>query len=49
MKADIYQNITDQVVSELEKGVRPRLKPWAPDMIFRFTLGNRLARSQLTR
>jgi antirestriction protein ArdC len=25
MKADIYQKITDQIVSELEKGVRPWL------------------------
>jgi antirestriction protein ArdC len=28
MKADIYRRITDQIVSELEKGVRPWLKPW---------------------
>ena len=28
MKADIYQKITDQIVSELEKGVRPWLQPW---------------------
>jgi antirestriction protein ArdC len=28
MKADIYQRITDQIVCELEKGVRPWLKPW---------------------
>jgi antirestriction protein ArdC len=28
MKADIYQRITDQIVSELEKGVRPWMKPW---------------------
>jgi antirestriction protein ArdC len=28
MKTDIYQRITDQIVSELEKGVRPWLKPW---------------------
>jgi antirestriction protein ArdC len=28
MKADVYQKITDQIVSELEKGVRPWLKPW---------------------
>jgi hypothetical protein len=28
MKADIYQKITDQIVSELEKGVRPmRIDP----------------------
>jgi len=28
MKTDIYQRITDQIVSELEKGVRSWLKPW---------------------
>ena len=28
MKTDVYQKITDQIVSELEKGVRPWLKPW---------------------
>jgi len=28
MKTDIYQRITDQIVSELEKGVRPWMKPW---------------------
>jgi hypothetical protein len=28
MKADIYQRITDQIICELEKGVRPWLKPW---------------------
>ena len=28
MKKDIYSKITDQIVSELEKGVRPWLKPW---------------------
>ena len=28
MKADINQRITDQIVCELEKGVRPWLKPW---------------------
>ena len=28
MKADIYQKITDQIVRELDKGVRPWLKPW---------------------
>ena len=27
MKPDIYQRITDQIVGELEKGVRPWLKP----------------------
>jgi antirestriction protein ArdC len=28
MRVDVYQRITDQIVSELEKGVRPWLKPW---------------------
>jgi len=28
MKTDIYQRITDQIVQELEKGVRPWLQPW---------------------
>ena len=28
MRADVYQKITDQIVSELEKGVRPWFKPW---------------------
>jgi antirestriction protein ArdC len=28
MRTDVYQRITDQIVSELEKGVRPWLKPW---------------------
>ncbi len=28
MKADVYQRITDQIVCELEKGVRPWTKPW---------------------
>lgn len=28
MKADIYQRITDQIVRELESGVRPWIKPW---------------------
>jgi antirestriction protein ArdC len=28
MKADIYRKITDQIVSELEKDVRPWCKPW---------------------
>jgi antirestriction protein ArdC len=27
-KADIYTRITDQIVTELENGVRPWLKPW---------------------
>jgi antirestriction protein ArdC len=28
MKDDFYQRITDQIVSSLEQGVRPRMKPW---------------------
>jgi antirestriction protein ArdC len=28
MKTDVYQRITDQIVRELENGVRPWLKPW---------------------
>lgn len=28
MRSDVYQRITNQIVSELEKGVRPWLKPW---------------------
>src|SRR5215471_9805264 len=28
MRIDVYQRITDQIVAELEKGVRPWLKPW---------------------
>ena len=27
MRSDIYQRITDQIISELEKGVRLWLKP----------------------
>jgi hypothetical protein len=28
---DIYRRVTDQIVAELEKGVRPWLKPWNAD------------------
>jgi antirestriction protein ArdC len=28
MRTDVYQRITDQIVLELERGVRPWLKPW---------------------
>ncbi len=28
MKADVYTRITDQIVSALEQGVRPWMKPW---------------------
>ena len=29
MRTDIYQKITDQILCELERGVRPWLKPWS--------------------
>lgn len=28
MKADVYQRITNSIIADLEKGVRPWLKPW---------------------
>jgi antirestriction protein ArdC len=28
MKTDLYQPVTDQIVSSLEQGVRPWMKPW---------------------
>jgi antirestriction protein ArdC len=28
MRTDVYQRITDQIVNELEKGIRPWVKPW---------------------
>jgi antirestriction protein ArdC len=31
MSKDIYQTLTDQIVRELEKGVRPWMKPWSSD------------------
>ncbi|RWX58619.1 DUF1738 domain-containing protein, partial [Mesorhizobium sp. M4B.F.Ca.ET.089.01.1.1] len=27
-RVDIYAKITDRIVAELEKGVRPWVKPW---------------------
>ena len=30
-RPDIYSRITDQIVAELEKGVRPWVKPWHAD------------------
>jgi antirestriction protein ArdC len=39
MRSDIYQRITDQIVSELEKGVRPWMKPWSTE-----GLANRVTR-----
>lgn len=29
MRQDVYQKITDQIVTELEKGVRPWMQPWS--------------------
>jgi hypothetical protein len=29
MRADVYQKITDQIVRDLEQGVRPWMKPWS--------------------
>lgn len=29
MRADIYQTVTDQIIAELEKGVRPWQRPWS--------------------
>lgn len=29
MRTDVYQKITDRIVSELERGVRPWMKPWS--------------------
>jgi antirestriction protein ArdC len=28
MRSDVYQRVTDEIVAELEKGVRPWIKPW---------------------
>jgi antirestriction protein ArdC len=33
MRNDIYQRITAQIVAELEKGVRPRMKPWSTERL----------------
>lgn len=29
MRKDVYQSITDKIIAELEKGVRPWVKPWS--------------------
>lgn len=29
MKKDIYQTITNRIIADLEKGVRPWMKPWS--------------------
>ena len=31
MKQDIYERITGKIVADLEKGVRPWMKPWNAD------------------
>jgi len=31
MKSDVYRTITDRIVRDLERGVRPWLKPWSAD------------------
>lgn len=31
MKADVYERITNQIVSELEQGARPWLRPWSAE------------------
>lgn len=31
MKSDVYQRVTDRIVSELEKGVQPWFKPWSAE------------------
>jgi antirestriction protein ArdC len=31
MRRDVYETITDQIVADLEQGVRPWLKPWNAD------------------
>lgn len=30
-RRDVYQTITDQIIEELERGVRPWSKPWSAD------------------
>src|ERR1700741_1111999 len=39
MRSDIYQRITDQIVAELAKGVRPWMQPWSTEH-----LANRVVR-----
>ncbi|MCK6438834.1 MAG: ssDNA-binding domain-containing protein [Planctomycetes bacterium] len=31
MRADVYQRITDRIITDLENGVRPWLKPWSAE------------------
>ena len=30
-RADLYSRVTERVIADLEKGVRPWLKPWIDD------------------
>ena len=31
MRTDVYERITNQIVHELEQGVRPWMKPWSAE------------------
>jgi antirestriction protein ArdC len=31
MKTDLYQKVTNQIVSSLERGVRPWMQPWSAE------------------
>ena len=31
MKTDLYNKVTDQIVSSLEQGVRPWMQPWSAE------------------
>lgn len=31
MRTDVYENVTNQIVAALEKGVRPWHQPWSAD------------------
>ena len=32
-KKDVYARVTDRIIEDLERGVRPWLKPWSADHI----------------
>ncbi|WFU33662.1 ArdC-like ssDNA-binding domain-containing protein [Bradyrhizobium brasilense] len=38
-RRDVYQTITNQIIAELERGVRPWIKPWSasPERLVRWT------------
>ena len=38
MQNSIYQEVTDQIISEIEKGAMPWVKPWKADSTSRKTL-----------